>query len=343
MKIRFWGVRGSIPIPGPGTVRYGGNTSCVEVRPAAGPLLVFDAGTGLRRLGKELMQAEFGAGKGVAHLLISHTHWDHIQGLPFFSPLYVAGNRLYVYARQRDVHLRAVFASQTEAPYFPVPLDEAKAEVSFRELFEGACFELGEAGQAGQAGQAGEFRTVTVSTARLNHPWAALAYAVAADGAKVCYVSDTGPFDNILFGEAFMATPPAPGDRLPEEQACRLAEMRQRLVELCRGADLLIYDSMFTPAEYAERPHFGHSRPDDAIEIARAAGARKVAFFHHAPERTDDQLDRLVAEYRALAPDLELVAAAEGLEIELGRDQACLAQRPAAAERPQGASGAQPA
>ncbi|MFI5291039.1 MAG: MBL fold metallo-hydrolase, partial [Polyangia bacterium] len=145
MKVRFWGVRGSFPVPGPDTNRYGGNTSCVAVRPSDdedAPLIIIDAGTGIRKLGKELMQGAFGAGQGTAHLLVSHTHWDHIQGLPFFAPVYQKGNQFFVYARQRDdTHLRAVFASQTDSPYFPVPFENVQADVAFRELVEGARFE----------------------------------------------------------------------------------------------------------------------------------------------------------------------------------------------------------
>src|SRR6478672_8782964 len=138
MKVRFWGVRGSFPVPGADTNRYGGNTSCVEVRPDGGPPIIIDAGTGLRKLGREMMAGDFGKGEGVAHVLVSHTHWDHIQGLPFFAPIYQKGNRFHVYARHRDdTHLRAVFASQSDTPYFPVPFDQVQADVSFRELVEG--------------------------------------------------------------------------------------------------------------------------------------------------------------------------------------------------------------
>jgi phosphoribosyl 1,2-cyclic phosphodiesterase len=308
VKVRFWGVRGSYPVPGPDTNRYGGNTSCVEVRPEAGddgaPLIIIDAGTGLRKLGKEMMQGACGSGSGTAHLLVSHTHWDHIQGLPFFAPLYTEGNKLFVYARQRDdTHLRAVFATQTDSPYFPVPFDKAQADVLFRELVEGVRFEIG---------------PVKVACTRLNHPWIAMAYRLDYGGCSLAYVTDTAPFRDILIEQEFITTPPRPGDPLKPEDAAKLKEMRDGVVRLCEGADLVIYDTQFTPEEYLQKPHWGHSCPEDAIEIARAAGAKGVVLFHHAPERTDEQIDALLDKARAEAPDLSVLAAAEGLEVTLG-------------------------
>jgi phosphoribosyl 1,2-cyclic phosphodiesterase len=293
-------------VPGPETNRYGGNTSCVEVRiEDGGPRIIIDAGTGIRKLGKELMQGEFGEGKGTAHLLVSHTHWDHIQGLPFFAPVYKQGNKFFVYARQRDdTHLRAVFASQTGAPYFPVPFENVQAEVSFRELIEGVRFEIG---------------PVRVSCARLNHPWIAIGYRLDYEGRSVAYVTDTAPFTDILIEQQFIRTPPKPGDPLKPEDAAKLKSMRDGVVRLCEGADLVIYDTQFTPEEYRDKPHWGHSCPEDAIEIARAAGAKTVALFHHAPERTDDQIDSLLAKHRRATADLNLLAAAEGLELTLSR------------------------
>lgn len=309
MKIRFWGVRGSYPVPGPQTNRYGGNTSCVEVRPKDGPHIIIDAGTGVRRLGKEMMQTAFGEGKGAAHLLISHTHWDHIQGMPFFAPLYQSGNELYVYARQRDdTHLRAVFASQTDDPYFPVPFNAVKADVAFRELVEGAQFYLG---------------SVRVSCQRLNHPWIAMAYRLDCDGASVVYATDTAPFRDILLENEYIKAPPRFGEPPNAEHAAKLQMMRAGIIELCRGADLVIYDTQFTSDEYRNRPHWGHSTPEDAIEIALAARAKSLALFHYAPERTDDEQDAILAATRAqvAGQGLEIIGAREQLEITLGEDR----------------------
>ncbi|MEZ4364688.1 MAG: MBL fold metallo-hydrolase [Kofleriaceae bacterium] len=310
MRVRFWGVRGSIPMPGPTTNRYGGNTSCVEVRPASGDPIIIDAGTGLRRLGKELAAGVFGDGGGTAHVLISHTHWDHIQGLPFFAPLYRAGNQVHVYARQREnQHLRTVFATQTDAPYFPVPLDALQASLEFRGLVEGEAFTIGAA---------------QVRCTRLNHPWVAMAYRVDVDGAGVVYASDTAPFSDVLLEHDFIKTPPVVGAPLAPDGERQLQRMRASLVEMCRGADLLIYDTQFTPEEYRQRPHWGHSTPDDALAIARDAGVPRLCLYHHAPARTDDQLDAVLeacrAGVRAAGTGIEVLAAYEGLELVLGED-----------------------
>ncbi len=305
MKVRFRGVRGSIPVPGRQTNRYGGNTSCVEVRPADGPLVIVDAGTGIRRLGKDLMQGDFGAGRGSAHVLITHTHWDHIQGLPYFAPLYQRGNRLSVYGRQRDDrNMRAIFRVQTDQSYFPIGVDELQAQLVFRELVEGASFEIGPVG---------------VRCTRLNHPYLALAYRLEADGGAVVYASDTAPFTDLLLEHELIVRPPRPGEPPPPEQASKLRALRDGLVRLCRDADVVIYDTMFTPSECLRLPHWGHSAPEHGLDVVRAAGARTLVLYHHAPERTDDEIDAELARVRALAPDVEVIAAAEGLELQVGR------------------------
>jgi len=307
MRVRFWGVRGSIPVPGRMTSRYGGNTSCVEVRPRGASPIIIDAGTGLRRLGKALMEDGFADGRGEASILISHTHWDHVQGLPFFSPLYRAGNRIQIFARQRDTHLEAVFSQQHGAPYFPVPLSAMHAEMSFHAITEGAQFELGGA---------------RVTSTRLNHPWTALAYRIDADRASVVYCSDTAPFTDLLLGREFMDAPPALDRPLPPDVAAELARMRAAVVALAAGTDLLIYDTQFTHDEYRLRPHWGHSHPDDALAIARDARVRRLCLFHHAPLRSDDDNDAILARYRGVAAAagdrFEVLSAYEGLELTLG-------------------------
>ena len=308
MRVRFWGVRGSIPVPGRHTNRYGGNTSCVEVCPRHATPIIIDAGTGIRHMGKQLMQSAFGDGRGTAHLLISHTHWDHIQGLPFFSPLYKPGNTLHVFARQRDdTHLRAVFESQTEDPYFPVPLASLKADIQFHELVEGQTFDIGKA---------------QVTCTRLNHPWIAIAYRIDVDGASMVYASDTAPFTDILLEHEFIAKPPVLGGPLDPADAAKLQAMRAGLVHLCRGADVLIYDTQFTYSEYRMRPHWGHSTPDDAVAIAREAKVKSLVLYHHAPARSDDEQDAILQECRIkLAGEpFEILAAYEGMELVLGED-----------------------
>lgn len=307
MKVRFWGVRGSIPVPGRTTNRYGGNTSCVEVRPKGGHPIIIDAGTGLRRLGKSLMEDSFGEGKGKASILISHTHWDHVQGLPFFSPAYQKGNEIAIYARQRDMHLEAVFSAQNRAPYFPVPLSAMQAEMKFHEVLEGTKFSIGNA---------------RVSCTRLNHPWIAIAYRVEVDGAVVVYCSDTAPFADFLLGTEFVKQAPSLDGPLAPETVEELAQMRAGVINLARNADLLIYDTQFSKEEYRQRPHWGHSHPDDAIAIAREAKVKTLCLFHHAPLRTDDENDQILAQFRGVVAAqndaFDLVSAYEGLEIPLG-------------------------
>lgn len=297
MLVRFWGVRGSYPSPGAATVRYGGNTSCVEVV-CGDTRLVIDAGTGIRRLGRHLE-----AGSPV-HLLLSHTHWDHVQGLPFFKPIYREGERLTIYALERHRQsLREIISGLWAEAFFPVRMDELAAQREFVEVRAGETFHIG---------------PVTVRTARLNHPYIAIGYRIEHAGRTVTYVSDTAPFRDLLLETEVVMDRPDLTRSLPPETRRQLDEMEANVVSLAKDADLLIYDTQFTEAEYADRPHWGHSTPAVGLAVAMAARARRLMLFHHAPDRADDAMDVILTETRKLAHDGVIIDAAyEGLEVEL--------------------------
>src|ERR1041385_8890230 len=264
MRVRFWGTRGSVPTPGPTTVRYGGNTACVELRTDSGAFFIFDSGTGIRELGLHLARQ---GGAVSAHLMLGHTHWEHISGFPFFSPAFLPGNRLLIYgARDLDRPLRDVLAGQMHYTYFPVPLGTLRADIDFRELEEGPL----------------EIEGATVRTHYLNHTAVCMGYRIEADGASVAYVTDHEPYSAV-----------GNGARVGFRGADR------RLIDFVRGVDLLIQDAQYTPDEYAQRRGWGHGSTDYVTDVAVEAGAKRVALFHHEPTHTDDELDRMVDYARA--------------------------------------------
>jgi phosphoribosyl 1,2-cyclic phosphodiesterase len=295
MRVRFWGTRGSVPTPGPATVRYGGNTACVEMRTNSGTFFIFDSGTGIRELGLHLVRQ---GGPVSAHLMLGHTHWDHISGFPFFTPAFVPGNRLMIYgARDLDRSLRDVLAGQMHYTYFPVPLGELRAEIEFSELEEGQI----------------EIDDAIVRTHYLNHTAVCMGYRVEADGVSVAYVTDHEPY-GLVGGNSAANGPAGRGAR-----GGFLHGGDRRLINFVRGVDLLIQDAQYTPEEYVDRRGWGHGSTDYVTDLAVEAGARRVALFHHEPTHTDDEIDRMV-EYsrkraRELGSDVELFAAAEGNEI----------------------------
>jgi phosphoribosyl 1,2-cyclic phosphodiesterase/DNA-binding response OmpR family regulator len=283
MEVRFWGTRGSIAKAGPSTVRYGGNTSCVEVRSGAGTLLILDCGTGAHGLGQALMA---GATALRGHLLLTHTHWDHIQGFPFFAPLFAPGNGWDVYGpRGLGESLRETLAGQMQYLYFPVALEQLGATVRYHDLVEGA-FAIAD---------------VRVSARYLNHPALTLGYRLEADGVTLVYATDHEPHAREL-AEA------RPGVEITGED--------RRHVDFLAGADLVIHDAQYTSGEYPAKVGWGHSTIEYVVEVARAAGVRRLALYHHDPLRDDDGLDRVtelarrqVAAGGALP---EVFAAAEG-------------------------------
>ncbi|HET6519216.1 MAG TPA: MBL fold metallo-hydrolase [Geminicoccaceae bacterium] len=287
MRVRFWGTRGSIAKPGPSTTRYGGNTGCVEVRSAAGTLVVLDCGTGAHGLGQALMAAGPRPLRG--HILISHTHWDHIQGIPFFAPLFVPGNEWDIYApRGLAQGLRDTLAGQMQYTYFPLALEQLGAEIRYHDLVEGA-FRIGD---------------IDVRTRYLNHPALTLGYRLEADGVSLVYASDHEPYSPRL----------ASGSG-------EISGRDQRHAEFLAGADLVIHDAQYTAGEYADKAGWGHSTVEYAIAVSRHAGARRLALTHHDPLRDDDALDRIIENVRAGlgegASSLDVFAAAEGGAMEL--------------------------
>jgi phosphoribosyl 1,2-cyclic phosphodiesterase len=301
MEITFWGVRGSYPVPGRETVRYGGQTSCVEVRTASGQVLVIDAGTGLRALGQKLARDACGAA-GTHHILLSHVHWDHIQGLPFFEPAYVPGTRIHVYALLTAAdELQQVIGGITRHEFFPMPLSAVPAEFEFHEVEPAAPIVLGDA---------------TVLPIALNHPFGAVGYRVDADGTSVAYVADTAPFTEVLHKQHFL-----PGlEPLTDDDRRALEHMQAALVEAIRGCDTVVYDTHFLPEEYARFPHYGHSTPEHALDIVAGNGVRRLILYHHAPSHTDDQMDEIAARYRALGAQrgIDVITACEGMMLTVG-------------------------
>ncbi|MBI2394963.1 MAG: MBL fold metallo-hydrolase [Deltaproteobacteria bacterium] len=283
MDVRFWGVRGSIPTPGPSTVEIGGNTSCVEVR-VGGRLLIFDGGTGLRNLGNELMKQL----PVEAWIFFSHVHWDHIQGFPFFTPAFVRGNTFHLHGgRKVSGTLESALAGQMENPSFPVHLTEMGANMTFHDLYEGEVMEI--PAISGEAGGGEEM--IRISNARGNHPDGVLAYRVDYRGKSMVYATDTEHY----------------------------AVVDPKLKKLAAGCDLLVYDSQYTPEEYAGEASggpklgWGHSTFAEAVKLAKVAGARQLVLYHHDPGQDDAAVREKERRARELFPNS--LAAYEGLTL----------------------------
>ena len=244
LKVKFWGVRGSIACPSANHIKYGGNTSCLEIK-VGDRRLVMDAGTGIRGLGQTFLKDDVSQ----IHILLTHTHWDHINGFPFFVPAYDPRRSVHIMAG----HLRGgegiqnVLAAQMDNPMFPVPLSAMQAKMRFEDFEAGMSFNI--------------YDDVHVRTAPLNHPNGATGYRIEHAGHAICYVSDT--------------------EHVP-------GKMDQNILGLIEGADLVIYDSTYTEDEFPTKIGWGHSTWNEGVKLCREAGAKSMAIFHHDPEHEDD-------------------------------------------------------
>lgn len=285
MRVRFWGVRGSIPAPGPATARYGGNTPCVEIQ-AGGELLIVDAGTGIRELGLDLLARAAGA-PVVGRLFIGHSHWDHIQGFPFFTPLFLPSTRFSIYGMHGTTQsFQEVMRGQMHSTYFPLQLKELGSRPEFIEL--NAPIEVG---------------PVKVSYHFLNHPGITVGYRFEHEGRTVSYISDHEPYAALNTKGEFSA----------KEDAA--------ISRFVAGSDLLICEAQYTADEYKLKRGWGHATFKDVLDLAQRAGVARMALFHHDPLHDDDKIDGMVAESVALVSSrkltMECFAAREGQVIEL--------------------------
>lgn len=285
LRLRFWGTRGSIPSPGPSTVRYGGNTPCVEVRTETDWLVILDAGTGIRELGRSLMSSANGHGIA-ADIFLTHAHWDHIQGIPFFAPIFQPGNHFTIWgSKTLQTSIDRVIRDQMLPVVFPVTFEQLDATIDFGAI---------------EGRHVGDGYEVTSFAVR--HPGGALGYRFSSRGTpgrSFVYISDN--------------------ELNPSAHYDGSEHWQSELVDFVRGAAVLVHDATYTADEYDRHRGWGHSTYEDAVTLALDAGVEQLVLFHHRPERTDDEVDRCVAACRALVESrggrLSVMAAAEGMSL----------------------------
>lgn len=280
MLVKFWGVRGSVPVPSPTTIKYGGNTACIEVR-CGKDIIIIDGGTGLRLLGLDLMKRGFapdsknGRGKGKAHIFFSHMHWDHIQGFPFFGPAFIKGNKFNIYGfKHLNINLEETLVGQQQMPNYPVSIFEMGADIKFVELRESNVIRINSA---------------IVTMAKLNHPGGSFGYKISHSGKTLVYACDYEHFDGI----------------------------DKKLFNFVKGADAIIYDAQYTPKEYygtdgsLGKQGWGHSTWEKGVELAEAAGVKRLILFHHG--HSDEEMERIKKNTKARFKNS--IIACEGLEL----------------------------
>ena len=295
MRVTIWGCRGSIPTPGAATSRYGGNTTCIECR-SGDTRVILDAGTGIRELGQAMM-AEGVDPSSVTYILLTHTHWDHIQGFPFFTPAFVDHANFVIYGCEGyQQSVAQIMAGQMSVQYFPVSLEHMLATIRFVGLPQ-LSIDLG---------------PLHITYHHMNHPGMCLGYRVESGGKTFIFTGDHEPFK-----EPFLMS----RSDLTGEDEAYLDRRFMDLVDFCKGADLLITDAQYTDDEYPQKITWGHSPTSYSAKLAHAAGVKRLLLSHHDPDHDDDQVDKIVktarAELKKLGSKIECDGAREGMTIEL--------------------------
>lgn len=303
--MRFWGVRGSVPCPGPKTVKYGGNTACLELRfGEEDRLVVIDAGTGIRELAGHVMKSDLPKGPIKTELFLTHTHWDHIMGFPFFIPIFVPNTELKVFGpvTYEEDTLDKIVGDMLTYRYWPVRLTELAAKIEYFNLKEGSQ-DLGGG--------------LWLTTKYLNHPILVLGYRFEYRGKVFCTAYDTEPFSNV-----FDVSPDDPSydEEAVKEGALAAQEENDKVARFFQGADILIHDSQYTHKEYiSSKLGWGHSSFEHAVNVAHKAGVKKLLLFHHDPDRSDAELELIEKKIQAAAggkTSMEVMIAREGMTVE---------------------------
>jgi phosphoribosyl 1,2-cyclic phosphodiesterase len=303
LSMRFWGVRGTVPCPGPDTVAFGGNTACIEIR-AGDRLLIVDMGTGLRSLGDWLLANEIKKGRPVdADIFISHTHTDHIMGLPVFTPIFIPTTKLHIWGpvSSEEETLESILGTQLSYRYWPIRLSELSAKIEYTQLRE-TTIDLGGG--------------LSVSSKYMNHPILCLGYRFEYKGKTIVTAYDNEPFRNLF--------PTDPADPSYDEDAAREGELvakeeNEKLLRFFLDADILIHDAQYTEKEYSGHLGWGHSSYERAVNWAHKSHVKNLVLFHHDPNRTDEQLTGLENDYQAKVKgktSMKVMMAREGLVIE---------------------------
>lgn len=274
MQLTFYGVRGSIPTPGPEYVRYGGNTACVHIELSDGTDIIIDSGTGIRLLGQKLA-----AKQSPVHLLLTHNHWDHIQGFPFFAPIYQPGREINITPGQTTLPEFDAILKQMEGSVFPVPFSALQSNIKLEAIPENVdSWQIGEA---------------TIARLPMNHPGKGSAYSVSVGNKKIAYITDNELYPPYKKETDFLT-----------------------FVEFARDADVIIHDAQYMLSDMPAKSGWGHSVAEEAVKLAMASNAKKLALYSHDPERTDADIDDIVEhcnQYITIAESpLSLFAAAEG-------------------------------